>query len=794
MNWLKLKEANNPDYSVKLQNIFSLLNPNIKKDQMDEDSLTKSLQIFNKGQNAEHKRLGLIKRDMLYHIFMQSPAMLCILKGPDHTFVLANEPFRQLIGNRNPLGKALREALPELEGQGFYEILDNVYATGQSFTGKEMCANLYRGGRMEEVFVNLNYQPFVDSNNKIEGIFVFAYDVTEQVVARKKIKESQLKYRNLIFGLPVALYTCDAVGYIQLYNEAAVKLWGRRPEIGKDLWCGSWKICRATGEPLPLDECPMAIVLKGGPISNMEIVIERPDGSKKNVIPYPQAIYDINGNITGATNTLVDITEQVKSRMQMEQIAEMIERLYMNAPAFICTLKGPDHVFELVNPEFQKMYGSRQMLGKKVADALPELVSQGIFEKLDNVYQTGEPYVVTEMLLYLSRDEGKEPEPTYLNFSYQPMYDTEKNINGILVFGYEVTKQVLAKMEGEENLKLILESLPQITSTSSANGTNIYFNKFFFEYSGLSKEEATVNGWNAILHPKEINEVLNQWEECKKNGGDFYREIRLKRKSDGVYRWHISHITPIKNSKGEITQWIASATDIHEQKMKEQKKDEFLSIASHEMKTPLTSVKAYLQLLELSLNKNNEKAKSFAKKAILSVDRLKDLIAELLDVSKIQNGRLNLNICNFDFNEMMDEAIESIQYNSPKHSLIKTGEIAGLVDGDRERLQQVIINLLSNAVKYSPDSKDIFIHTYFKNDQLTVSVKDNGIGISENNFSKIFERYYRVEGQDIHFQGLGIGLFISMDIIRRHNGKLWVESEPGKGSTFYFTLPLKKNK
>lgn len=761
---------------------------------MDEDSLTKSLQIFTKNENTEHKRSGLIKRDMLYNIFMQSPAMLCILKGPDHTFVLANEPYRQLIGNRNPVGKTLREALPELEGQGFYEVLDNVYATGEPFTGKEMRANLVRGGKMEEVYINLNYQPFVDSNDKIEGIFVFAYDVTEQVVARKKIKESQLKYRNLIFGLPVALYTCDADGYIQLYNEAAVKLWGRTPEIGKDLWCGSWKIFRTNGEPLSLDECPMAIVLKEGRVSNMEIVIERPDGSKKNVVPYPQATYDINGNITGATNTLVDITEQVTSRRQMEQVAEMIERLYMNAPAFICTLKGPEHIFELVNPEYQRMYGSRQMLGKKVIDAIPELIPQGIIEKLDTVYQTGEPYVVTERLLYLSRDEGKEPEPTYLNFSYQPMYDADKNISGILVFGYEVTKQVLAKMEGEENLKLILESLPQITSTSSANGTNIYFNKFFFEYSGLSKEEATINGWNAILHPEEIDDVLNQWEECKKNGEDFYKEIRLKRKSDGVYRWHISHITAIKNSKGEITQWIASATDIHEQKIKEQKKDEFLSIASHEMKTPLTSVKAYLQLLELSLNKNNEKANSFTKKAILSVDRLKDLIAELLDVSKIQNGRLNLNISNFDFNEMMDDAIESIQYNSSKHSLIKTGEIAELVNGDRERLQQVIINLLSNAVKYSPDSKDIFINTYLKNDQLTVSVKDNGIGISENNFSKIFERYYRIEGQDIHFQGLGIGLFISMDIIRRHNGNLWVESEPGKGSTFYFKLPLKKDK
>ncbi|MEO5909175.1 MAG: PAS domain-containing protein, partial [Ginsengibacter sp.] len=226
---------------------------------MDDDFLRKSLEILNKNQNSTLINSGLIKRDMLYDIFMQSPAMLCILKGPDHTFVLANEPYRQLIGNRNPIGKTLREALPELEDQGYYEILDNVYATGKPFSGKEMPASLYRNGKMEEVFVNLNYQPLLDSNDQMEGIFVFAYGVTEQVVARRKIKESQLKYRNLIFGLPVALYTCDADGYIQLYNEAAVKLWGRKPEIGKDLWCGSWKIFRTNGEPLPIDECPMAI-------------------------------------------------------------------------------------------------------------------------------------------------------------------------------------------------------------------------------------------------------------------------------------------------------------------------------------------------------------------------------------------------------------------------------------------------------------------------------------------------------------------------------------------------------
>lgn len=732
-------------------------------------------------------------RQILYNVFMQVPAMLCILRGRDYVFELANEPYRELIGNRNPIGKPLKEVLPELNGQGFIEILDKVYSTGETFKGKEMPVSVNTAeGNLRQYYLNFTYQPFHDNNNTIEGILVYAYDVTEQVLARNTIKESEKNYRQLIYGMPSALYTCDRHGYIQLFNEAAVDLWGYTPTIGQDLWSGSWKIFDTDGTELPPDQSPMAIALNEGRIVNREIVIEKSNGERKNIIPYPQPVIDHEGNVTGSVNTLIDITEQVMARKHMQQVAEMIEKLFMNAPAFICTLHGPEFVCELVNPEYQKLYGTRKLLGKKVIEALPELKGQGIIEKLTKVYNTGEPYVVTELLLNLARDEGKDPEPTYLNFSYQAMYDTQKKVNGILVFGYEVTEQVLAKKKGEENLRQILESLPQITSASSSDGTSIFFNRFFFEYSGLSRDEATINGWNSIVHPDEIEEVLSEWEVCKINGEDFYKEIRLKRKSDGVYRWHISHITPMKNKKGEITQWIASATDIHEQKTKEEKKDEFIGIASHEMKTPLTTAKAYLQLLELSLDKDNEKANLYTKKAILSVDRLKDLITELLDVSKIQHGKLNYNFHAFDFNEMIRNSIEDVQYNAPDHRIRLTDTIPVIVEGDKERLQQVIINLLSNAIKYAPDNSDISIKLSLEGQEIKVSVEDYGIGIEADNLHKIFDRYYRIEGQEILFQGLGIGLFISMEIIKRHNGKLWAESQIGEGSTFYFTLPLKR--
>ena len=206
------------------------------------------------------------------------------------------------------------------------------------------------------------------------------------------------------------------------------------------------------------------------------------------------------------------------------------------------------------------------------------------------------------------------------------------------------------------------------------------------------------------------------------------------------------------------------------------------------MKTPLTTAKAYIQLLQQNMEQTNDKNLIFAQKANASINRLNNLIGELLDVSKIKHGKLALNIAPFNFNEMMAMAIESAQIVSTSHNIIKSGEIDEPVTGDKERLQQVMINLLGNAAKYSPKADTIYITVEKENQEIKVSVKDSGVGIRKENLKKVFDRYYRES--NAQFPGLGIGLSISYDIIIRHKGKIWVESEPGKGSTFYFTIPI----
>ncbi|MEO7523240.1 MAG: chemotaxis protein CheB, partial [Ferruginibacter sp.] len=536
----------------------------------------------NMEQLLEEKANGNLKeRQFLYSIFNESPALLCVLKGPDYVFEFANPAYLEFTGQKELVGKTLKETMPELENQGFFIILDEVYKTGISFIGKEMPVLLKTGNpKTLESFFNFSYKAFGNAPDKIEGILVFAYDVTEQVMARK----------------------------------------------------------------------------------------------------------------------------------QLELNAEMITNLYMNAPAFVCTFRGPKHIYELVNPSYQKLFGSRKIVGKPIMVALPELKGQGFDKILDNVYNTGEIFVASELLIWLAPDEGLEPAERYFNFSYQPIYNEVNKITGILVFGYEVTDEVLGKkmqLASAERFAILADAMPQKMWTANENGDVNYLNQQWLQYTHKSFEDLKGQGWEKIIHPDDWKHNKGTWLNSIKTGEDFQLEHRFLR-FDGTYHWHLSRGLAQKDKDGKVIVWIGTHTDIDEQKIKEQQKDEFISIASHEMKTPLTTAKAYLQLLEMSLDKDNQNANLYTKKASHAVSRLNDLIGELLDVSKIQYGKLNYHISNFDFNDLIVTTVEDIQHASPQHTIVQTGKVHQSLTGDKDRLQQVIINLLSNAIKYSPTGGKVF--------------------------------------------------------------------------------------
>jgi len=241
--------------------------------------------------------------------------------------------------------------------------------------------------------------------------------------------------------------------------------------------------------------------------------------------------------------------------------------------------------------------------------------------------------------------------------------------------------------------------------------------------------------------------------------------------------------------KDEIGTLITVYNDLMQHvKLSQQRKDEFIGIASHELKTPLTSIKGYIELL--GMTEDRQPNKQFVEKAAENIVKLERLIKDLLDVSKIQSGQLQLNLGEFDMDQLINETIEYIQAGTINHQIIREGNFDHLeITADRQRIEQVLINVLSNAVKYSYEGKKVIVYSAYGEGLATIRIRDFGQGIPKEEHAKIFERFYRSKNISTNISGFGLGLYICNDIIKRHGGKIWVETED-KGSSFYITLPL----
>jgi signal transduction histidine kinase len=233
--------------------------------------------------------------------------------------------------------------------------------------------------------------------------------------------------------------------------------------------------------------------------------------------------------------------------------------------------------------------------------------------------------------------------------------------------------------------------------------------------------------------------------------------------------------------------------DITQRKIIEQQKDDFVGYVTHELKTPITTVVAFVQILQGYHEKTGDKKSQFLLEKINGqMQRLTSLLNSFANVYKAQTGILELTKYRFDFNKVVHDVVESFQYMSSSHNLIVVGNLSRQIYGDRERIYEVLVNLIMNAIKYSPNADKVIINMNESPDEITISVQDFGVGIAHEEQQKVFERFFRVKGKmKYKIEGLGLGLYLAASIIKGHKGKLWVESTEGKGSTFFFSLPVK---
>ena len=339
-----------------------------------------------------------------------------------------------------------------------------------------------------------------------------------------------------------------------------------------------------------------------------------------------------------------------------------------------------------------------------------------------------------------------------------------------------------------EYFKSLADNIPVIVWTTQADGSPDYFNKKWFEYTGISFEESRGAGSRQVFHPDDFAPMAKAWTDAVTSQTTFQFEYRIKRAANGEYRWHLAKAEPLRDENGILMGWFGTSTDIEGQKKEMEKKDEFIGVASHELKTPLTSLKGYIQLIrQIRLP---DPAGLYIEKANSSLNKLQHLINDLLDVSRIQAGKLKFDTTVFDLSALLHLWVDNSRHMHPSHDIKKELDENIFINGNEERLEQVVMNLINNAVKYSPGNKNIIIRATKDDAAAMVSVTDFGIGLSAEDQAKVFDRFYQVASNGSNLSGLGMGLYISSEIIREHQGTLSVKSKLNKGATFSISLPL----
>jgi PAS domain S-box-containing protein len=351
-----------------------------------------------------------------------------------------------------------------------------------------------------------------------------------------------------------------------------------------------------------------------------------------------------------------------------------------------------------------------------------------------------------------------------------------------------VVKRTKALAESENRFRNMMETIPQIAWTNTFEGEITFYNQRWYDYTGLINEQTKTWGWRKTIHRDDLQFTLEQFRKIRKsqNGGEFQARVKG---ADGTYRWHLSRLMPINNEKEKARLWVGTATDIHELKLLQQQKDDFMSIASHELKTPITTLKASLQLLKRMKDNPGKMLPTLIEQANKSMDRVTTLIENLLNTNKLTEGQLHLNKTSFVVAEMIADCCQHVRI-AGAYNIITDGDKELKVYADIDRIDQVVVNFVNNAIKYAPAIKDIHVLIKKESNMVKVSVTDKGPGIPQEKQTYLFDRYYRVDSSGNQYSGLGLGLYISSEIIKRHKGKIGVSSEPGKGSTFWFTLPL----
>jgi len=497
--------------------------------------------------------------------------------------------------------------------------------------------------------------------------------------------------------------------------------------------------------------------------------------------------------------------------VQLNESDKHFRRFVEQAPVAVMVLIGKDLVMEAANQlMLDILHQNKSILGRPILESMPELKNEVALHLLFHVFQTGKATQGVEVPIRIVQ-EGQS-ELRYFNFNYHPLVD-DGQVIGVMNLAVEVTSQVKNRQsleaiiaektelektlrDSEQRLQGILDTMAEGVGIVDATGQMVYANSMAENILGLNAEQIrkrTFNDtrWqNLRLDGSPLPQEEHPMAIMMRTGLPIYDQEIGVQPPEGERLFISINAAPIFDDDGQLTGGIGTFMNVTRRRRLMTQKDDFISVASHELKTPVTTLKATLQLI--TKNQDGQKPELLKKligQANKGMEKLNDLITDLLDTNRISEGQFKIHKTTFSLAAMLGESCQHIR-NINSHQVILKGDMQISVHADEQQIEQVVINFVNNALKYAPDSRDIIIELSRVEGAARISVTDTGPGIPPEKLPHVFDRYYRVDHSGFQFSGLGLGLFISAEIIKKHGGQIGVESKLGYGSTFWFTIPL----
>ena len=784
-------------------------------------------------RKAAEKNLQMIENlrksdERFQNLVREARVGIIVLMGEGMVVSVVNEMYGKLIDRTSAqlLNKPLFSIIPEAEKM-FRPILERVLHTGEPIHLYDQPYHVMAGGREINGYLNIVYQPYREMDGSISGVMALCHDVTEVVLSRKKLEQSEEQFRNLVMKAPVAIGVFKGRGLVaEIVNDNYLRLVDRTrndienrplleaiPEM-KELVETFANEFFASGKPITFTEYPVQLVRSG-----------EPELCYFNAVWEP--LFDSKGEVEGFITVAQEITQLVQARRVAEESEQQIRSFVESAPFPIGVYTGREMRIQFANQAIKDVWGKgKGVEGKLYAEVLPELANQGIYEQLDRVYTTGIAFHAKRQRIDLLVDGVLRP--FYFNYSFTPLYNTKGNVYGVMNTAAEVTELMTAYKELEES-----EARSRLATEASDLGTfdiDLRTNKL--KASKRLTEIFDVDDdaeWHHLISSLQSDDLEireNAYKTAHQTGILDYERAVIKKNGDTIWIRVKGKIYFDKDNKPErqvgIVQDITERrkyTETLAQKVQERTKDleqanmqlhrineelqQFAYISSHDLQEPLRKIRVFSDMLSNNLEKNG-KEYIHIQKIQASAERMSGLIQSLLEYTRTANAALRFE--KVDLNTLFKSVLTDYELLiGQKEAIIELDNLP-TIDAVPLQMNQLFFNLLGNALKFTKRGVSPVIkitaeplpeHVRQQFSDLAgsgaytmITVKDNGIGFEQGFASQIFTVFQRLNDRS-SYGGYGIGLALCKKVVQLHGGVIFAAAELNRGATFTVILPFK---